>query len=74
MAPTSLALRLGDILKAIDDTAEFLDGVDFGAYQKDAKTRRSVERCLEIVSEASRHIPAELTANDPEFLGQRCVR
>jgi len=35
-------------------------GVDFADYRRDYKLRRAVERCVEIVSEASRSIPDEL--------------
>src|SRR4051812_46192809 len=41
----------------IDDVAELIAGMDLDAYRADMRTRRAVERCIEIVSEASRHIP-----------------
>ena len=34
-----------------------IDGADLGSYRTDLKLRLAVERCVEIVSEASRHIP-----------------
>jgi uncharacterized protein with HEPN domain len=37
-------------------------GVDFSNYRHDYKLRRAVERCVEIVSEASRGTPNELKA------------
>jgi uncharacterized protein with HEPN domain len=37
-----------------------LKGVSLDAYLKDTVRRLAVERCIEIVSEASRHIPSEL--------------
>ena len=49
--------RCRDILDAIDAVAEMIADMDFGAYQAEFRTRRAVERCLEIISEASRHIP-----------------
>lgn len=54
--------RLHDILRAIDEIAEVADGVTYSTYQADFRIRRIVERCVEIISEASRHIPADLTA------------
>ena len=33
-----------------------------GTFESDVKTVRAVERCLEIISEASRDIPADLKA------------
>jgi uncharacterized protein with HEPN domain len=50
-------VRLHDILKNMDLVIEMTKGVDFAAYQRDVKLRLAVERCIEIVSEASRHIP-----------------
>lgn len=38
-----------------------IEDVDLAAYRRDEKLRRAVERCVEIVSEASRHLPSELT-------------
>ena len=31
-------------------------GLDFGSYSADYKTRRAVERCIEVISEATRHL------------------
>jgi uncharacterized protein with HEPN domain len=53
-------IRLRDILENIDAVAEMMTGVDLAAYRQDLKLRRAVERCVEIVSEASRRIPDEL--------------
>ena len=60
MAPRSQLIRLSDILDNIDAVAEMIEGVDLGAYRRDIMLRRAVERCVEIISEASRHIPAQL--------------
>lgn len=54
------------MLDEIDAVAEMVEGVDFAAYQHDLKLRRAVERCVEIISEASRHLPAELKASHPD--------
>lgn len=46
-----------DILGAIDETALFLNEVpDFTSYQADLKTKRAVERNLEIIGEAMNRI------------------
>jgi len=60
-------VRLRDILENIDAVAEMMAGVELAAYRQDLKLRRAVERCVEIVSEASRRIPDELKV---EFSGQ----
>lgn len=67
MAKPNLRVRLTDMFEAIDEATAFLVGIDLSAFQADAKTRRSVERCIEIISEASRHIPAELAAGFPHI-------
>ena len=48
------------MLENIDAVAEMMAGVDFAAYRRDFKLRRAVERCVEIVSEASKGIPEGL--------------
>jgi uncharacterized protein with HEPN domain len=58
-------VRLRDILESIDAVAEMMDHIDLAAYRRDYKLRRAVERCVEIISEASRRIPEELKAEFP---------
>jgi uncharacterized protein with HEPN domain len=62
-----LVLRLRDLLAAIDAVGDFVQGHDFDSYSADTKTRWSVERAIEIVSEASRHIPTEMTEPYPHI-------
>jgi uncharacterized protein with HEPN domain len=52
-----------DVLENVDAVVEMTDGIDLGAYRRDFKLRRAVERCVEIISEASRHIPAQMKAD-----------
>jgi uncharacterized protein with HEPN domain len=66
VAPRSQLIRLTDILDNIDTVAQMTEGVDLGAYRRDIKVRRAVERCVEIISEASRHIPDALKLENPE--------
>lgn len=67
MAKRSVGLRLTDILTAIGEAEQILDGADFGAYEADVGKRRGVERCLEIISEASRFLPEELKQKHPDI-------
>lgn len=55
----SVIARLQDMLVMIDAAAELIEGCDFAAYRSDLKRKLAIERCVEIVSEASRHIPAD---------------
>ena len=59
-------IRLRDILEAIDGVAEMTRGVDVEGYRGDFKLRKAVERCVEIVSEATRNIPDDLKAKFPD--------
>ncbi len=67
MARATLADRLQHILDAIADIEGFTAGKAFDDYAADAMLRRAVERCLEIISEASRHIPPEAKARHPDI-------
>ncbi len=46
--------------------AEMTQGVDVEGYREDFKLRKAVERCVEIVSEASRNIPDALKTKFPD--------
>jgi uncharacterized protein with HEPN domain len=59
-------VRLRDILEAIDGVAEMTEGVCVDGYRRDFKLRKAVERCIEIESEATRHIPDTLKSKFPE--------
>lgn len=54
--------RLNDILRAIDRAAETIAGRDIGDYHRVYAIECTVQRSIEVVSEASRGIPAELKA------------
>lgn len=59
MARAPLADRLRHILEAIARIDSITAGRDLAAYTADWVTRDVVERNLERISEASRHIPSE---------------
>jgi uncharacterized protein with HEPN domain len=52
--------RVTDMRTAISEIRKLLNGKDVNALVSDAATRAAYERFLEILSEASRHVPAEL--------------
>jgi uncharacterized protein with HEPN domain len=58
--PTDRALR--DILHHIDLATSFVEGLDRETFKADLRAFYAVIRCLEIISEASRRLPSELTA------------
>ena len=67
MARPTLADRLRHILDAIADVQAYTEGRSYEDYLADDMRRHAVERCLEIVSEASRHVPRAAKARHPEI-------
>ena len=51
--------RLNDMKDAIEAIYELLDGKTYDALSSEKITRAAFERFLEIISEASRHVPDE---------------
>lgn len=62
-----LRLFLQDILDAMDAITEFTQGMTFEAFLADRRTRNAVERNLEIIGEATRHVPETIRAQFPEI-------
>lgn len=56
----SIEARLVDILDAISGIRQALAGHDFDSFLATWHLQKATERGLEIISEASRHIPADL--------------
>jgi uncharacterized protein with HEPN domain len=67
MAVRSAAPRLRDIIDAIDHIRSETEGVRLDAFEADWRKRWLVERGIEIISEASRHLPADVKARHPEI-------
>ena len=53
------------MLEAIVDIDQITAGRSFEAYAAERTARRAVERCMEIVSEASRRLPPALKDHHP---------
>ena len=71
MAHQSASLRLSDIVEAIELINEEMAGVALGTFESDKRKRWLVERGIEIISEASRHLGDELKARHPEIPWQK---
>ncbi len=56
---------LHDILQAIERIEEVTHGRTLAEFEKSWQLRWLVQRAIEIISEASRAIPAELTDTEP---------
>jgi uncharacterized protein with HEPN domain len=60
--PPTLADRLVHILEAINNIQTLLAERRFEDFANDLLARLAVERCFEIISEASRRIPGDIKA------------
>ncbi|MDF1581165.1 MAG: DUF86 domain-containing protein [Desulfuromonadales bacterium] len=58
---------LADIAVAIDEVNEFTLGMSFETFSNDKKTVNAVIRSLEVVGEASKHIPIDFRDEHPEI-------
>jgi uncharacterized protein with HEPN domain len=70
-APRDPRITLEQMLEAIQDIEQVTAGRSFEAYATDRPLRRLVERCIEIVSEASRRLPRALKASHPQIPWQK---
>lgn len=71
MAARGHSIRLADIAEAVERIRTVLDGVPLEAFEKNWEKRWLVERGLEVISEASRHLPIELKARRSEIPWQK---
>lgn len=67
MAVRKVDYALAEILDEIEWAASVVAGKSLEDFQTDRAARYIVERAIEIISEASRRIPGELTALRPEI-------
>ena len=71
MIARSLTPRLTDIIEAIERVNGVLADVSLEAFEKDWQRQWLVERGVEIISEANRHLPDDLKARNPEIPWQK---
>jgi len=67
MADRLLSPRLADIIEAIDNIRSVLNQTSLETFEDDWQKRWLVERGIEIISEASRYIPAAVKAGHSEI-------
>lgn len=63
--------RLADIVEAIEHIRSVLEDIELEAFECDWQKRWLVERGLEIISEASRHLPDEMKKRRSEIPWQK---
>lgn len=62
---TAVIARLQDMIEAIGHLEQATQGKTFDDYQRDWLLQRAAERAIEIISEASRRIPADIKQHHP---------
>ena len=67
MAARTPRVPLTDIRDAIRRIERYTKGQTSTTFRKSELVRDAVERCIEIISEASRRIPADLKARHPDI-------
>lgn len=67
MKQPSIVPRLTDMVEAIERLRMLLDDVALEAFEEDWQRQWMVQRGIEIISEASRHLPDELKARHPDI-------
>jgi uncharacterized protein with HEPN domain len=65
--PRKVGHVIHDILEAIERVEEITRGKTLSDFENSWQLRWLVQRAIEIISEASRGIPIELTATSPEI-------
>ena len=60
MPSRSWWFRIDDIVEAINKIERYTYGIDFASWQNDEKTVDAVIRNLEVIGEASAHLPIEI--------------
>ena len=65
--PPTVEDRLQDILEAITETENVIQGVDVAQFTSDRRMRLLIERLLEIVCEASRALPDTIKRDEPNI-------
>jgi uncharacterized protein with HEPN domain len=58
---------LAEILEAIEGIQQATGGKSFADFQQDWLLRHAVQRAIEIISEASKHIPSHLKETQPQI-------
>ena len=65
--------RLGHILREIDIVLGHVGPMTNDEMGAQPATMRAVERCIEIISEATRHVPQEMRDSEPEIAWRKII-
>jgi uncharacterized protein with HEPN domain len=62
-----VSIYLKDILENIERAESFVKDMNYDEFVKDEKTHYAVIRCIEIIGEATKHIPNSIRKKYPEI-------
>jgi len=62
-----ISIYLKDILDNMEKAENFIKDIDYEGFVKDEKTQYAVVRCIEIIGEATKHIPASIKRRYPQI-------
>ena len=62
----NIELYLKDIIENMERAKDFIKEMNYDEFVKDTKTNFAVLRCLEIIGEATKHIPEQIRQKYPE--------
>jgi uncharacterized protein with HEPN domain len=71
MTKRDYRIYIKDILKNMETAEGFLKGMLFEDFAKDRKTSYAVVRCIEIIGEATKHIPNLIRKRYPKIPWKR---
>ncbi len=66
MSPRSWIIRVNDMIKAIDDSAQIISGKTFSNFKADRTLVLASLACVQIVGEACKHVPDEVKSKYPK--------
>lgn len=61
----NVSLYIRDILQNMSDAEEFIRGLSYERFATDKKTFNAVARAIEVIGEATKHVPADLRNKHP---------
>jgi uncharacterized protein with HEPN domain len=64
---------LWDMLESADAIVQMVAGMSFAAYQQDRRTRRAVEREIEIIGEAARSVSKTTRESNPQIPWRKII-
>jgi uncharacterized protein with HEPN domain len=62
-----ISIYLNDIIDNMELAEKFTKGIEFKKFKKDERTHYAVTRCIEVIGEATKHIPNDIRRKYPKI-------